>query len=247
MSPHCGDEEEVLAQVVAENVEDAQQHLQTTQHGYDMAKNTYDMLVEKEWNATMEYANIPVKHPSHKIKADELMRIKSQLEQSLTTMETHNTTIDSLQRQLMKVGRLTPPSLEDDASSDSDLEEGGEDMQIDDQEGEEAQAEDDQGGELSEAGLQRQMEDMQEGSQPESAPQAETPPAPAVSHSHTNEGKADDLGEITANDNLILDGDRRATAGKETPSTQIVGTLAKVSMDSPSAKIREDQAKDPHD
>ena len=65
------DGDEILARVVAENVEDAECRLQTAQRGYDMAKNTYDMLVEKEWNATIEYANIPEKLPAHKIKGDE--------------------------------------------------------------------------------------------------------------------------------------------------------------------------------
>ena len=52
---------------------------------------------------------------------------------------------------------------------------------------------------------------------------------------------------ITDMDNRILDGDAQTSPGDETPATQLSGNMARVSMDSPSARLREEDPTEQRD
>ena len=62
------DEDDVLARVVAENIEDAKQRYSIAERNREVALRTHQSLMEKIRNAEEEYANIPVGHGSRAIE-----------------------------------------------------------------------------------------------------------------------------------------------------------------------------------
>ena len=132
-------ESNMIAQVVAENVERVYGLLCKAQQSYDSTQSTYDGLVEKEKVVETELGNIPEGHPSKKQKSDELLRLRNQKERSQTMMETHMNKMDSLNRWLMEAGLLTPPeSLDGEDNIDSPSDTSSEvDMQVEEVEEEE--------------------------------------------------------------------------------------------------------------
>ena len=113
-------EAEVVARVIAENVERIYGLLRKTQRSLNRAQSLLDGLKEKERNVEVELANIPEGHPSRGAKADELLQIRNQMERTRATLEVHSEKLDSLDNQLIEAGLKTPPESsdnEDDASS----------------------------------------------------------------------------------------------------------------------------------
>ena len=96
-------EDDVLAQVLAENIEDTLQHYSIAEHAHESALHTHDGLAEKVRNAEEAYANIPVGNRSKQGKADELLRLKNQMEWALTMVEQHRDTMHSLQIRLHEI------------------------------------------------------------------------------------------------------------------------------------------------
>ena len=74
------EEDDVLARIVAENIEDAKERYSIAERNRKAALRTHQSLVEKIRNVEVEYANIPVGHGSRQSKADDLVRLKSQAE-----------------------------------------------------------------------------------------------------------------------------------------------------------------------
>ena len=114
-------EADVVARVIAENVERIYGSLQKTQRSLDRAQSTLDGLVEKERYAEVELGNIPEGHPSRGAKSDELLRICTQMERSQATLEAHSQKLDSLNRQLIEAGLKTPPESSDSEDIPSSL------------------------------------------------------------------------------------------------------------------------------
>ena len=113
-------EAEVVARVIAENVERIYGLLRKTQRSLNRAQSLLDGLKEKEQNVEVELANIPEGHPSRGAKADELLQICTQMERTRATLEVHSEKLDSLNNLLIEAGQKMPPESsdeEDDASS----------------------------------------------------------------------------------------------------------------------------------
>ena len=107
-------EADVVARVIAENVERAYGSLRKAQRSYDRAQCTLNGLIEKERYAEMELGNIPEGHPSRGAKSDELLQIRSQMERNRTTLDAHIKKLDSINDQLIGAGLKTPPDTSDD-------------------------------------------------------------------------------------------------------------------------------------
>ena len=113
-------EAEVVAQVIAENVERIYGLLRKTQRSLNRAQSLLDGLKEKERYVKIELGNIPEGHPSRGAKSDELLQIRNQMERTHATLEVHSEKLDSLDNQLIEAGLKMPPESsdsEDDASS----------------------------------------------------------------------------------------------------------------------------------
>ena len=67
------EEDDVLARIVAENIEDAKERYSIAERNREAALRTHQSLVEKIRNVEEEYANIPVGHGSRQSKADDLV------------------------------------------------------------------------------------------------------------------------------------------------------------------------------
>ena len=101
-------EADIVARVIAENVERIYGSLHKTERSLDRAQCTLNGLIEKERYAEMELGNIPEGHPSRGAKSDELLQICSQMERNRTTLDTHAKKLDSLNDQLIVAGLKTP-------------------------------------------------------------------------------------------------------------------------------------------
>ena len=113
-------EAEVVARVIAENVEHIYGLLWKTQRSLNWAQSLLDGLKEKERNVKVKLANIPEGHSSRGAKVDELLQIRNQMERTCATLEVHSKKLDSLDNQLIEASLKTPPESsddEDDASS----------------------------------------------------------------------------------------------------------------------------------
>ena len=113
-------EADVVARVIAENVEQIYGSLRKTQRSLDWAQSILDRLREKERNVETELGNIPEGHRSRGAKSDELLQICTQMERNRATLEAHSKKLDSLDRQLIEASLKMPPESsdsEDDASS----------------------------------------------------------------------------------------------------------------------------------
>ena len=110
-------EANVVARVIAENVERVYGSLRKTQRSLERAQSTLDGLVEKERIVEVELGNIPEGQPSKGAKSDELLQIRSQMERNRTILDTHSEKINSLNRQLIAAGLKTPPESSDDEGS----------------------------------------------------------------------------------------------------------------------------------
>ena len=137
-------EAEVVAWVIAENVERIYGLLQKTQRSLNRAQSLLDGLKEKEWNVEVELGNIPEGHPSRRAKSDELLQIHNQMERTRATLEVHSEKLDSLNNQLIEAGLKTPPESsdgeDDTSSSEASLEA---EMETREAQEEEEEAEDD--------------------------------------------------------------------------------------------------------
>ena len=157
-----------------------------------------------------------------KREANKLVRLKNQVEQALSTMEQHRDTIRSTQSRLHEVGLMGPPSPtstnasgeEEPSDDDSDT------MHVDEPENEEL------GGASQEEPPPEELalEEQAVGGDPPAAVEVTGPEAP------------------TKEDNRILDGDTTTALGEETPTTELSGTMERVTMESPSTEHREEGA-----
>ena len=137
-------EAEVVAQVIAENVERIYGLLRKTQRSLNQAQSLLDGLKEKERYVQIELGNIPEGHPSRGDKSNELLQIRNQMERTHATLEVHSEKLDSLDNQLIEAGLKTPPessdSGDDASSSEASLEA---EMETGEAQEEEEEAEDD--------------------------------------------------------------------------------------------------------
>ena len=101
-------EADIVARVIAENVERIYASLRKTQRSLDRAQSTLDGLIEKERYTEVELGNIPEGHPSRGAKSDELLQIRSQMECNRNTLDIHSKKLDSLNDQLVQAGMKTP-------------------------------------------------------------------------------------------------------------------------------------------
>ena len=107
-------EADVVARVIAENVERIHGSLRKTQRSLERAECTLNGLIEKERYVEMELGNIPEGHPSRRAKSDELLQICFQMERNRTTLDTHIKKLDSLNDQLILAGLKTSPDTSDE-------------------------------------------------------------------------------------------------------------------------------------
>ena len=219
------EEEDVLARIMAENIEDAKERYSIAERNREAALRTHQSLVEKIRNAEVEYSNIPVGHGSRQSKANDLVRLKSQAERALSTIEEHRDTMLSLHRRLHLVGEMdTPPptpQAQDDEDGDSEEESqhsGQEGMELDKEEGDTEEEEDDD------------------------SPARDVPPPPSQNQGSTG-GMAPNATlpqgtELpTEEDDILLDGDEEtpaATGGKDPPA-EFSGELEGTANDPPPA------------
>ena len=183
-------EADVVARVIAENVERIYGSLQKTQRSLNQAQSILDGLKEKERNVETELGNIPEGHPSRGTKSDELLQIRTQMERNRATLEAHSKKLDSLDMQLIEAGLKMPPESsdsEDDASSSDASSEA--DMQTEEVEGDQ----EDEGEVEGEASIP-----MDDGG-------AEA--AAAAEEERTNEEgvEEEDEGDVTKAENRLLD------------------------------------------
>ena len=139
-------EADVVAWVIAENVEWIYGLLRKTQRSLDQAQSLLDRLMEKERNVKTELGNIPEGHPSRGAKSNELLQIRTQMERNRTTLEAHSKKLDSFDRQLIEAGLKMPPESsgsEDNASSSDTSSEA--DMQTEEVEGDQEDKEEAEG------------------------------------------------------------------------------------------------------
>ena len=220
------DEDDVLARVVAENIEDAKQQYSIAERNHEAALRTHQGLVEKVCNAEVEYTNIPVGHGSRQSKADDLVRLKSQKERALSTIEEHRDTMSSLHLRLHLVGMMdaplsTPVEEEEEESRHSETDE----MEVD-------EAEEDQ--------EEEEEDETPEGDTPGNDLGAPLPPGQGQSSAEgATPGAALPQGtELpTKEDDILLDGDEEpsATTGGDDPPVEFSGELEGARTDSPSA------------
>ena len=115
-------EAEVVARVIAENVERIYGLLQKTQRSLNRAQSLLDGLKEKERYVEIELGNIPEGHPSRGAKSDELLQIRNQMERTRATLEVHSEKLDSLDNQLIEAGLKMPPESSDSEANASSSE-----------------------------------------------------------------------------------------------------------------------------
>ena len=183
-------EADVVARVIAENVERIYGSLRKTQRSLDQAQSILDRLREKERNVETELGNIPEGHPSRGAKSDELLQICTQIEHNRTTLEAHSKKLDSLDRQLMEASLKMPPESsdgEDDASSSDTSSEA--EMQTEEVEGDQ---EDEEGAE-GDASIP-----MDDGG-------AEVAAVAEEEEIHKAEAEKEDDGDVTEAENRLLD------------------------------------------
>ena len=218
------EEEDVLARVVAENIEDAKERYSIAERNREAALRTHQSLVEKICNAEVEYTNIPVGHGSRQARADDLVRLKGQAERALSTIEEHRDTMSSLHRRLYLVGEMdTPPTTpqaqdnEDDDPEEESQHSEQEGMEVDEEEGDTEEEEDDD------------------------PPAGDVPPPPnqgQVSAGGTAPNAALPRGvELpTEEDDILLDGDEETptATGGEAPPAEFSGNLEGAGPDSSS-------------
>ena len=226
------EEDDVLARIMAENIEDAKERYSIAERNHEAALRTHQSLVEKIRNAEVEYANIPVGHGSRQSKADDLVRLKSQAERAISTIEEHRDTMSSLHRRLHLVGEMDtpPPTPEAQNNEDDDPEEESrhselEGMDVDEEEGETEEEVDEEPSEVVIPGNNPDMPLLpsQDQSTAEGATVDTTLPAGA---------------ELpTEEDDYILDGDDgpTVTTGSDAPPAEFSGDLEGAGPDSSSA------------
>ena len=180
-------EAEVVARVIAENVERIYGLLRKTQRSLNRAQSLLDGLKEKERNVEVELGNIPEGHPSRGAKSDELLQIRNQMERTRATLEVHSEKLDSLDNQLIEAGLKTPPESSDDeddaSSSEASLEA---EMETGEAQEEEEEAEDDASVPMDDGGAEA---------------------AAAAEGEETNKAGAEeeDDGDVTEAENRLLD------------------------------------------
>ena len=179
-------EADVIARVVAENVERVHGSLRKAQRSLERAECTLNGLIEKERYAEMELGNIPEGHPSRGAKSDELLQIRSQMERNRATIDKHSGAIDSLNDQLVLAGLKTPPDTSDE-----------------DEDSEEASATDDS----SEAEMSTREVEEDPGVEGETGGENPAPmeDAEVVASEEQADGEEIDDGSITEAENALLD------------------------------------------
>ena len=183
-------EADVVARVIAENVERIYGSLRKTQRSLNQAQSLLDRLKEKEQYVKIELGNIPEGHPSRGAKSDELLQIRNQMERNRATLEVHSEKLDSLDRQLIEAGLKMPPESSDSENGASSSNTSSEaDMQIEEVEGDQ----EDEGEVEGEASIP-----MDDGG-------AEA--AAAAEEERTNEEgpEEEDEGDVTKAENRLLD------------------------------------------
>ena len=219
------EEEDVLARIVAENIEDAKERYSIAERNREAALQTHQSLVEKIRNAEVEYTNIPVGHGSRQSKADDLVRLKSQAERALSTIEEHRDTMSSLHQRLHLVGEMDtpPPTPQAQDDEDGDPEEESqhseqEGMEVDEEEGDTEEEEDDDPPAGGVPPPPNQDQDSAGGT-------ALNAPLPQGTELPTEE------------DDILLDGDEEtpATTRDEDPPAEFSGELEGTANDPPPA------------
>ena len=183
-------EANVVAWVIAENVEQIYGSLRKTQRSLDQAQSLLDGLIEKERNVKTELGNIPEGHPSRGAKSDELLQIRTQMERNRTTLEAHSKKLDSLDRQLIEASLKMPPESsdsEDDVSSSDTSSEA--DMQTEEVKG------DQEGKEEAEGDTSMPMDDGG----------AEAAAAAEEERDNREGTEEEDDGDVTEAENCLLD------------------------------------------
>ena len=219
------DEEDVLARVIAENIEDAKQRYSIAERNHEVALQTHQGLVEKVCNAEVEYANIPVGHGSRQSKADDLVRLKSQKERAISTIEEHRDTMSSLHLRLHLVWMMDAPPPTPIPSGDEESRHSESDgMEVDEEEG-------DQEEEVNE----EPSDGVTSGNNPDVSlpPSQGQNPAEGVT---VNTMLPTGTELPTEEDDILLDGDEdpTVTTGSDAPPAEFSGDLERAGTDSPS-------------
>ena len=214
-------EADIVARVIAENVERVYGSLRKTQRSLGRARCTLDGLIKKEQNIELELGNIPEGHPCKGAKSDELLQIRSQMERNRTTLDTHSKKLDSINRQLIEAGLKTTPESSDD---EGDAEEASP-----------SDTSSEAGTPTEEVGEVPEVEEEAEGEIP--TPMEDEEVEALVVGADGVEGEEEDDGTITEAENLLLN-----TSPTSVPEPMDPDSIQPTSLESQSVQVGDRQA-----